>query len=98
MPFKEKSRNYPKHEDFNFNLLLKRSENSTMYNQLYDVLYKVYSCYDVDKSEYEHISFASGLPVDHIIKTIKWLLFEQDIRYWNYSGRKMTWQIVPDKI
>lgn len=30
-----------------------------------------------------------------ILKAIKWLFIEQDIRYWNYSGRNMTWGIVP---
>jgi hypothetical protein len=71
--------------------------NSTMYNQLYDILHKVYECHDVCESEYSHISFTTGLPVDHIVKTIKWLFIEQDIRYWNYSGHAMTWGIVPDK-
>ena len=94
----KRKRNYPKHKDLNNDLLLKRSENKEMYNQLYDILHKIYSCHDVDESEYKHISFVSGLPVDHIIKTIKWLFIEQDIRYWNYSGREMTWSIVPNKI
>ena len=40
--------------------------------------------------------FESGFAVDHILKTIKWLFIEQDIRYWNYSGRYMTWGIVPE--
>lgn len=26
------------------------------------------------------------------IKTLKWLFIEQDIRYWNYSGRDMLWK------
>jgi hypothetical protein len=30
-----------------------------------------------------------------ILKAIKWLFIEQDIRYWNYSGRNMTWGLVP---
>ena len=42
------------------------------------------------------LSFETGLPVDHIVKAIKWLFIEQDIRYWNYSGRNMTWGLVPD--
>ena len=42
------------------------------------------------------IEFSAGLPADHILKTIKWLFIEQDIRYWNYSGRNMTWGIVPN--
>ena len=97
-PAGQRKRNYPKHEDLYKDLLLKRSESSEMYSQLYDVLYKVYNCYDVYEYEYTHISFFSGLPVDHIVKTIKWLFIEQDIRYWNYSGRAMTWGIVPEKI
>jgi hypothetical protein len=96
-PANERKRNYPKHDDLYNDLLQKRSENSTMYNQLYDILRKVYECHDVCESEYSHISFTTGLPVDHIVKTIKWLFIEQDIRYWNYSGRAMTWGIVPDK-
>lgn len=49
-------------------------------------------------AEYEmlDIEFSAGLPADHILKTIKWLFIEQDIRYWNYSGRNMTWGIVPN--
>ena len=38
-PQGKRKRNYPKHEDLNIDLLLKRSENSTMYNQLYNILY-----------------------------------------------------------
>lgn len=94
----QRRRNYPKHDDLYDDLLLKRTENSELYEQLYDILYKIYECHDVTENEYKHITFTSGLPVDHIIKTIKWLFIEQDIRYWNYSGRAMTWGIVPDKI
>ena len=92
-----RKRNYPKHEDLHEDLLKKRAENKTMYNRLYDILFKVYNCHDVDESEYSNITFSTGLSVEHIVKTIKWLFIEQDIRYWNYSGRAMTWGIVPEK-
>lgn len=94
----KRKRNSPKHEDLYNDLLQKRHENNILYNQLYDILFKVYECYDVRESEYAHISFSCGLPVDHIVKIIKWLFIEQDIRYWNYSGRAMTWGSVPQKI
>ena len=96
-PSNKRKRNYPKHDDLHEDLLLKRDEDERMYNKLYDILYRVYSCHDVSEDEYINIKFTSGLPVDHIIKTIKWLFIEQDIRYWNYSGREMTWKIVPEK-
>ena len=34
-------------------------------------------------------------PAEMILKVFKWLFIEQEIRYWNYSGRDMLWQGVP---
>ena len=56
---------------------------------------KIYECNLVDDSEIETIRFSVGLSPEHIIKVLKWLFIEQDIRYWNYSGRGMTWGIIP---
>ena len=70
-------------------------ENPEEYKKLYQLLEKVFNCHDVSEEEINSVSFENGLPVDHIVKTIKWLFIEQDIRYWNYSGRNMTWGIVP---
>ncbi len=89
-------RNYPKHDDLGFDLQSKKLESPEMYKKLYVLLKRVYECNDVSETDMENISFSTGLPVDHILKTIKWLFIEQDIRYWNYSGRNMTWRIVPE--
>lgn len=91
----ERKRNYPKHDDFSEDLQAKKEENPKMYSKLYNLLLKVYECNDVSDGELEEIKFNVGLPVDHIVKAIKWLFIEQDIRYWNYSGRSMTWGLVP---
>ena len=93
----QRRRNYPKHEDLGNDLQLKKQEDPVMYGRLYDLLKKVFECHDVTDTEMEGIEFTVGLPVDHIVKTIKWLFIEQDIRYWNYSGRNMTWGVVPEK-
>lgn len=90
-----RKRNYPKHEDLSKDLLAKKRHNPDMYSRLYQLLKKVYECHDVKEEEISSIRFDVGLPVDHILKTIKWLFIEQDVRYWNYSGRDMTWRIVP---
>ncbi|WP_027332627.1 hypothetical protein [Mycoplasmopsis gallinarum] len=92
----KRRRNYPKHDDLGIDLQAKKAEDPEMYKKLYTLLKKVYECNDVFETDIENISFSSGLPVDHILKTIKWLFIEQDIRYWNYSGRSMTWGIVPE--
>lgn len=94
-PVGKRRRNFPKHDDIGADLLKKKKENPEMYASLYALLRDVYECQDVTDKQVEAIKFDSGLPVDHILKTIKWLFIEQDIRYWNYSGRSMTWSIVP---
>ena len=68
-----------------------------MYKKLYDLLHEVFTCEDVSDNEIEALTFKKGYPVDQIVKTMKWLFIEQDIRYWNYSGRNMTWGVVPPK-
>lgn len=90
-----RKRNYPKHEDLAEDLILKREHNPAMYSRLYGLLKKVYECHDVTDVEMSSVHFDVGLPVDHILKTFKWLFIEQDIRYWNYAGRSMTWNIIP---
>lgn len=90
-----RSRNFPSHKDFATDLAYKKAENPEMYRKLYVLLKKVFECHDVKEAEYDDIYFYSGYDVEHILKTIKWLFIEQDIRYWNYSGRYMTWGIIP---
>lgn len=92
----ERARNYPKHEDIIEDLRQKQIEQPEEYKKLYFLLSKVFNCQDVSEEEMQQLSFMSGLSVDHILKVIKWLFIEQDIRYWNYSGRYMTWNAVPE--
>lgn len=94
-PIGKQRRNYPKHTDIAEDLQVKKEENREMYSRLYRLVKRVYECQDVSDEEMREIHFISGLPVDHILKAIKWLFIEQDIRYWNYSGRDMTWGIIP---
>lgn len=88
-------RNYPRQDDIIADLKRKRRNNSQMYSRLYLLIDKVYNCCDVTDDEMEDISFAVGFPVDSIIKIVKWLFIEQDIRYWNYSGRAMLFSAIP---
>ncbi len=90
-----RKRNYPKHDDFEQDLLKKKKENPEMFKKLYRILRRIFECHDVSEEEINRIKFNVGLPVDHIVKTTKWLFIEQDIRYWNYSGRYMTWGMIP---
>lgn len=91
----KKKRNSPKHTDLGKDLEKKKKTDPVMYAKLYTLLRRVYKCKNVSDEDMMGIKFSCGLPVDHILKVIKWLFIEQDIRYWNYSGRKMTWGVVP---
>ena len=90
-----KKRNYPKHDDISKDLQQKKELNTLEYKRLYTLIKRIYECNLVDDSEIETIKFSVGLSPEHIIKVLKWLFIEQDIRYWNYSGRGMTWGIIP---
>ena len=91
----ERYRNYPKHDDIGEDLRLKKKESPVNYKLLFELIQRIYECDDVSDSEMFTVNFSTGLPVEHILKVLKWLFIEQDIRYWNYSGRNMTWSIVP---
>ncbi len=86
-----KKRNYPKHDEIIEDLKNKKAENQKLYNDLYKIIEKTYLCKKIVFKEI-NISFRSGYSVELIVKILKWLFIEQDIRYWNYSGREMLWE------
>ena len=88
----KRKRNYPKHDDLIADLQMKKTVNPKLYRRLYHLIQKVYECHDVTDAEMAEIDFGKGFATDHIVKVFKWFFIEQDIRYWNYSGRMKTWQ------
>ena len=92
-PAGKRKRNYPTHEDILNDLLYKKAENKSKYKKLFQIIKNVYNCEQVPDIEYI-IDFENGFSSDLIIKTLKWLFIEQDIRYWNYSGRDMLWNAI----
>lgn len=91
--FSGRKRNYPKHDDIIQDLKIKKKESKTQYIRLLEVLKKIYNCDLVSETDM-HIDFKNGHSSELIIKTLKWLFIEQDIRYWNYSGRDMLWKAI----
>ena len=55
------------------------------------------NCKDISSEEISKLTFTTGYSAEHILKVLKWLFIEQDIRYWNYSGRAKTRGIIPTK-
>jgi len=44
--------------------------------------------------EHPNLKFKSGLPADAVLRLLKWLFIEQDLTYWNNSGRRMFMQAI----
>lgn len=92
------NRNNPKHDDILNDLKRKKSKDLENYKQLIDLINSVYLCHDPeDILVSTQIFFSNGYPIDLILKVCKWFFIEQDIRYWNYSGRTMLKESI-DKI
>lgn len=92
---KGKYRDYPSHDDLIEDLEEKKSESHSTYKSLYEYITLTYECNEIDDEWFKNISFNSGYPSDLIVKSIKWLFIEQDIRYWHYSGRSMLMSSIP---
>lgn len=88
-----RKRNYPTHDDIIQELRIKKQENKSKYEILFSVINKVFRCERVTEDEMI-IDFDNGCSTEMIVKTLKWLFIEQDIRYWNYSGRNMLWNAI----
>ena len=61
----------------------------------------MYNLEDINSIEFENIKFNDYLQNEHpiyvILLVIKWLFVEQDITYWNWSGRNMLKKSLEEK-
>ena len=94
-PNGKRFRDAPSHEDIIHDLKLKRKEDAVEYKKLHVILKSVFECKEVSVANVRRIRLTKGLNVELLVKVLKWLFIEQDIRYWNYSGREMLWAGLP---
>lgn len=90
----------PKHDDLINDIKLKINSNSNLSEKILNDLEKIYNCYEPDEEiiDYGEYNNLPGFPIDLIFKTSKWFFIEQDIRYWNYSGRNMLMESYKEKL
>ena len=86
-------KHYPAHDHIIADLEDKRDESQEKYAILYTLIEDVYNCKEIGDNI--NLKFDTGYDVDMILKVIKWFFIEQDIRYWNYSGRAMLMSGIP---
>ncbi len=80
----------PSHKDIFNDLDIKKEENQKKFILLLQAIDKVWDCDEPDNILKDtNLSFKNGFSVELLLKTLKWLFIEQDVTYWNYSGRAM---------
>ncbi len=84
----------PSHDDIFIDIKRKKEKMPlSMFEELCSCIERVYFCCepeDLLRKAFKSYEPLSGeLPVDALLKILKWFFIEQDIRDWNYSGRGM---------
>lgn len=86
----EKKRRNPKHDDILNDLKNKKNESETEFLKMKSMIDDIYDCSsDVSIDDCRKLKFNIGFSVELILKVLKWMFIEQDVTYWNFSGRKM---------
>ncbi|MDO5332293.1 MAG: DNA adenine methylase [Bacillota bacterium] len=70
-----------------------KNTNPSTYHHVAEAINQVYNCRNYNQNTLNNICFHDKNrcehPVQILLLIIKWLFIEQDITYWNYSGRHM---------
>jgi len=78
----------PTHNNIIEDLELKKEANENLYSELRIQIDRIYACQEPTILIFD---FGVGLHSEILLECIKWLFAEQDITYWNYSGRAMLY-------
>lgn len=84
--------NRPSHNDIFVDLREKKKGDADLFRNLFPLINKVYNCEDITLNEIKQFDFKSGISTETILYVIKWLFIEQDVTYWNWSGRAMLYR------
>ena len=79
----------PTHDSILEDLANKKKEDPVKYKRVADLIKEIYHCRPVSDTEMTAITFQSGHSVEVVLRVIKWLFIEQDVTFWNWSGREM---------
>ena len=93
---KNRCHSNPSHNDIFSALTYCRNQNITHYDKnIKPILNKIFNCQNVVLSATSVGAFLDYnrklLPIEIIILCVKWLFIEQDITYWNWTGRQMLY-------
>ncbi len=87
----------PSHSNIFQHLLDKKSSNPDDYDKVKVLIHKLYNCENLEHQECAILDFRTGYSVESILQAVKWLFIEQDVTYWNWSGRSMLFSALRAK-
>lgn len=90
-------RSYPTHKDIVDALKQIYIQNINQYNiKIKPILLDLFNCKNISFDNNSNLGFFDDYlnnkhPIEIILLSCKWLFIEQDITYWNWSGRNMLY-------
>jgi nucleoside-diphosphate-sugar epimerase len=81
----------PSQTDIVNDLRAKRREDRRKFLRVKDIIDRLYACSAVSDEELRVLNFRTGHTFEVVAKAAKWLFIEQDLTYWNFSGRGMLY-------
>ena len=81
------------HQNILDELSRKKLEDNQQYYRLYLEIECIFNCCPTTNQRF---TFTTGLPTEILLECIKWLFLEQDVTYWNYSGRQMFFNSIKE--
>lgn len=98
----KKHKSCPSHDDVFAILDGFKNENPTIYSQkIIGILNDIYNCKQVQLDSNSMGYFIDcdnkKQPIEIVLLCIKWLFIEQDITYWNWSGRAKLYEAMQTK-
>ena len=94
----KKTRRYhtPSHNDVISALSYSKANYSTSYPKVMQFIRDAYNSKNIQFTNSSPLGYFKDYnnslhPIEIIILAVKWLFIEQDITYWNWSGREMLW-------
>jgi hypothetical protein len=82
----------PSHDDVVHDLVKKLKQRPSLKKDLFQAICRVYDCEEPIEAIRRHRKvkrMTAGLPIDKILRIVKWLFIEQDVTYWLGTGRNM---------
>ncbi len=79
----------PSHECIKVILKDLKKQNLNIYDNVQQIIDEIYNCNEKNIESIQYV--ITGVDVETLLKSIKWLFIEQDMTYWSYSGRTMLY-------